>query len=260
MEKKEKEDPYGVFRHDIKNQLMSMEYVTFLKEDGFKVEYMDLILAQLNTIQEKVEGNDFTITDEINAVIGIVNVVKKTTEDEGIKKFLEVIMKSLKTMKAIAKLANACGKISKPKEFVFRQIINEIRSHKMVNIFYDNSLLVFEGGCYFPETVLNLIQNSVYHGGATEIKIRTRKTEKGVSIIIEDNGTGIPASVKGKVFQKGVTTRSTGKGGDGLFFVRQILKSSGILIRETSRKGKGARFEVMVPNNNIRCYKESTPE
>jgi signal transduction histidine kinase len=92
--------------------------------------------------------------------------------------------------------------------------------------------------------MFNLIDNTIQHGEhATKIKISLRE-ENGLAIIVyEDDGEGIPVSMKEKVFGKGVGKNS----GFGLYLSKEILNYSGIDIQETGEEHKGARFEIIVP-------------
>jgi signal transduction histidine kinase len=62
-------------------------------------------------------------------------------------------------------------------------------------------------------------------------------------ILFEDNGVGIPAEDKTKLFTKGFGKNT----GLGLFLSREILAITGITITENGEPGEGARFEIRVP-------------
>ncbi len=95
----------------------------------------------------------------------------------------------------------------------------------------------------------NLMDNVIRHGaGATMVTIQYQDVPDGVTILIDDNGPGIPAADKEKIFER----EYTGKGWSGLFLAREILSITGITIRETGTKGTGARFEIMVPKGQYR--------
>lgn len=67
-------------------------------------------------------------------------------------------------------------------------------------------------------------------------------------ITIEDDGVGISASMKEKIFDRGCGKN----GGFGLFLVREILGITGMSIRETGIPGMGARFDIRVPAGGYR--------
>lgn len=95
----------------------------------------------------------------------------------------------------------------------------------------------------------NLIDNAVQHGGTiSRLTVTTRLQQSGLVIICEDDGIGIPAEHKEKIFRKGWGRNS----GLGLFFSREILISNGITIQENGLPGAGARFEIYVPAGKFR--------
>jgi signal transduction histidine kinase len=96
------------------------------------------------------------------------------------------------------------------------------------------------------ETVFfHLLKNIIRHSiRATELVLRYEEVPEGLVLIIEDNGVGIPVQEKDKIFNY----RYGRDHGFGLFLVREILTNTGITIRETGEPGKGARFEMLVPN------------
>jgi PAS domain S-box-containing protein len=95
----------------------------------------------------------------------------------------------------------------------------------------------------------NLVQNIIRHArGATVIRSGYTITEGGAIIFIEDDGPGIPAEAKERIFGKGAGTG----GAVGLFLSREILSITGISIRETGVPGQGARFEITVPPGSYR--------
>jgi K+-sensing histidine kinase KdpD len=90
----------------------------------------------------------------------------------------------------------------------------------------------------------NLVDNSLRHAEKlTRIRFYYRQDEKGVALICEDNGTGIPQHAKEKIFRREYY-RNTGY---GLFLVTEILSITGLSIQETGEPGKGARFEILIP-------------
>jgi PAS domain S-box-containing protein len=102
----------------------------------------------------------------------------------------------------------------------------------------------------------NLIDNSIRHGDhVTAITIREKKTEEGLDLIIEDNGTGIPPDKKEKIFRREYFKNT----GFGLFLSREILSITNLTIQETGTYGSGARFEIHAPRGKYRVA-TSTPQ
>ncbi len=95
----------------------------------------------------------------------------------------------------------------------------------------------------------NLLDNSVRHGEkVTKVGIRYEESDGGLTIIYEDDGVGISAEEKEKLFQRGRGKHS----GYGLFMVKEILSITGLDIAEVGKPGMGARFEISVPRGRYR--------
>jgi len=100
-----------------------------------------------------------------------------------------------------------------------------------------------------PKVFYNLADNAVRHGErVTHISVRADEGAEGLLVTWEDDGVGVPATEKEKIFGKGYGKHT----GLGLFLVREILSITGIGIRETGIPGKGARFEMVVPEGSFR--------
>jgi PAS domain S-box-containing protein len=101
----------------------------------------------------------------------------------------------------------------------------------------------------------NLFDNANRHGEqVTEIHVNSMFRDGECSIVVEDDGVGVPAADKERIFIRGVGKNT----GLGLFLVREILSITGITIRETGVPGKGARFEIIVPAGACRSGKETS--
>lgn len=92
-----------------------------------------------------------------------------------------------------------------------------------------------------------LIENSIRHARASEIYFDSYITpEQELVLIVGDNGVGIPASEKSKIFEKGFGKNT----GMGLFLAREILNITDITITEEGEPGKGALFKIVVPKDH----------
>lgn len=96
----------------------------------------------------------------------------------------------------------------------------------------------------------NLFDNVERHGQyAHEIQISGSKTSGSYTIVVSDDGIGIPADEREKIFERGYGKYT----GLGLFLIREILGITGITIEEISRPDEGARFEISVPKDKFRA-------
>ena len=93
----------------------------------------------------------------------------------------------------------------------------------------------------------NLVENSLKYGEkTTQIGIRHEDSEEQLKLVYEDDGVGIPADEKPKLFREGY-----GKGtGYGLYLIKKMMEAYGWTIQETGRPGNGAQFTITIPRTN----------
>lgn len=113
--------------------------------------------------------------------------------------------------------------------------------------------------------LLNLINNAFYAvhqknkqlSGNTQLSesysptvtVSTKHLKNAVEIRIRDNGTGIPESLKAKIFQPFFTTKPTGQGtGLGLSLAYDIVtKGHGGTMEVETKEGEGTEFLIKLP-------------
>ena len=99
--------------------------------------------------------------------------------------------------------------------------------------------------------VLNLIENAVRHTPpGTHIRASTSRENGEVTLVVEDDGPGIPPELGDHVFDRFVRSGRDGARGSGLglSIVRAVAQSHGGSVRlEPTSDGHGARFVVRLP-------------
>jgi two-component system, NtrC family, nitrogen regulation sensor histidine kinase NtrY len=103
------------------------------------------------------------------------------------------------------------------------------------------------------QVLLNLVENARDAIGTREdgrIQVSTRRGEANdrVLLVVEDNGPGVPAELKDKVFAPYFTTKQA-KGGTGLglAIVHRIVSDHGGRITISDTPERGARFTIELP-------------
>jgi signal transduction histidine kinase len=104
----------------------------------------------------------------------------------------------------------------------------------------------------------NIVDNALRHGQkVTKIRFTFQETDNGITIFCEDNGVGVPETMKEGIFRREYY-RNTGY---GLFLASEILSITGLSISETGLPDSGARFEIRVPKGMYRSGKKQiSPE
>lgn len=130
---------------------------------------------------------------------------------------------------------------------ITREKENKIFSDISINV-TTGSLEIFADPM-FSKVCYNLLENSLRHGEhVTEIRVSFYESKEGGLLVFEDNGAGVPASEKKRIFNQGIGKNT----GLGLFLTAEILSITGISIQETGEEGKGARFEISIPAEGFR--------
>ena len=196
----------GITRHDIKNQLLAL--------NGF------LEVLRRKTPDPALKGY-FTRITETSARISAMIEFTKEYEKIGVT---APAWQDTRTLVETAAMQAPLGKII---------VKNDLPAGTEV---YADPLVV--------KVIYNLMDNAARYGDTiTSIRFSLQEYNGNQIIICEDDGKGIPADEKERIFERGFGKNT----GLGLALSREILDIAGITIRETGRPGEGARFEIMVP-------------
>ena len=80
------------------------------------------------------------------------------------------------------------------------------------------------------------------------VSVSTKKQDGKVTIIVKDNGNGIPPKVLDKIFQPFFTTKPTGQGtGLGLSLSYDIVKAHGGEIKVETKDEGFTEFFIQLP-------------
>jgi signal transduction histidine kinase len=101
--------------------------------------------------------------------------------------------------------------------------------------------------------LFNLMKNAVQAmepGGTLTVRAKAVEEEEAIEVEVVDNGPGIPAPVRARLFEPFFTTREKGSG-LGLAIVRQSLEKNGGWVRLESIEGEGTTVRVFLPAGRI---------
>lgn len=107
---------------------------------------------------------------------------------------------------------------------------------------------------HLSSVVFNLLDNALKYGGQRpDIRVSLEKTGAALLLVVQDNGPGIEAEYREKVFEKFFRIPTPGhthnvKGhGLGLSYAADVVRSHGGHIRVENAPEGGARFAVQLP-------------
>jgi signal transduction histidine kinase len=102
------------------------------------------------------------------------------------------------------------------------------------------------GGRLLPMVFENIFRNAAEYAGDTpEVDVFLSRQVGLVVIDIIDDGPGIPPDIRGRIFEKGVSTTGSGL---GLYLAKNIIEASnGTITLLHSRDSQGAAFRITLP-------------
>jgi PAS domain S-box-containing protein len=190
------------------------------------------------------------INNQLTILMGYLGHLEKTQPDTSFGEYFKKINTSAERISSMIRFTKEYEEIgvNAPVWQNCRKLVDTAaRQISPGDVVVKNDL--FAGTEVFADPLIvkvfyNLMDNAVRCGGKiTTIRFSSQESEENPVIICEDDGDGVPAHEKEKIFERGFG-RNTGL---GLFLAREILGITGITIRETGKQGEGARFEMEVP-------------
>lgn len=190
------------------------------------------------------------ILNQITILKGYLQLMMKIpVPDPRLKKYLQKEERAVETVRQLIGFTSDYGGIGtlEPRwQDLDMSIARAIQSLDKdgVAITWDTGSVRIYADPLLEKVFFNLTENAIRHGGKiTRISFSCRETGKGLVIVCEDNGIGIPAEEKENIFCRQYYQHT----GLGLSLSRDILSITGLSIRETGTPGAGARFEIIVP-------------
>ncbi|MGD0645684.1 MAG: PAS domain S-box protein [Candidatus Bathyarchaeia archaeon] len=218
----------GLTRHDVRNKLSTVNGYAYLlkKKHGDQAD----IVNDLGKIEE--------------AVCEIVRIF------DFAKMYEQIGAEELTYINVEEKLNEAAALFSE----TIPTIINECHG------------LMVLADSFLRQLFFNFIDNTRKYGKkTTAIRTYYEKAETGeLRLIYEDDGVGIPAEDKLKLFTEGFSTG--GSTGFGLFLIRKMVDVYGWIIQETGEPGKSAKFIMTIPRlgkngkENFQMQQNMTPK
>lgn len=223
--------------------LVSIRNITLLKQ---ATERLEILNNKLKLVSNVVRHD---IRNKITAVSGYTKLAKTTTREHETLEYLqkqeplfEDILQELEFVQDYEKLGSDLPSWQELDTLV-PSFLPFLQKHG-ISLDYPVKGFKIYADPLLDRVFTNLIDNSLRHGGnVKEIRIGAKIQGKNLVVSFEDDGIGIPADQKIRVFEKGIDTNT----GLGLFLVREILGITAITVTETGEPGKGVRFEFLVP-------------
>jgi two-component system phosphate regulon sensor histidine kinase PhoR len=126
-----------------------------------------------------------------------------------------------------------------------------------VNVTHEGDLIMQGDRLHMVSVIFNLLDNALkYSKEDPSIKINLQEKENTVVLTVTDNGIGIAAEYKDKIFEKffriphGDTHNAKGYG-LGLSYAAQVIQKHNGTIEAESQSGIGTKFTITLPKATI---------
>lgn len=233
----------------------------------FKMLSRQITLAQLR--ENLTSFFTHELRSPLQSALSSIEMAEMYSEKKEVNSFLELSRnKVIYINKLIEKLLDI-NKLEKNKvnlimeRFLLRDAISQYLDHyfgrtdKKIEIeaLFSPELSVYGDRVHISNAIGNLIENAVkYSGESVNIKIYAEENSQDITIIVEDNGIGIPPADQKRVFERFYRVNSAehatkGKGfGLGLNYVQWVAITHKGEVRVESEQGIGSKFIFTIRN------------
>ena len=194
-------------------------------EDAIRVANNKLVLLSDITRHD--------IINQMTIISGYLELFRETVHDPVESERVEIMRKSLEVMRLQIEFTRDYQDlgIQKPVwenvQAAFTRASNPFAGR--VSFTCDTGDLEIYTDPLIERVFYNLIDNSLRHGERiTEIWLSSETADPDLILVYHDNGVGVPADQKEKIFKKGFGKHT----GLGMFLIREILSITGMEIRE----------------------------
>lgn len=183
---------------------------------------------------------------------------------EGTERVKNIVL-DLKDFSRMEEAALTSVDLAKEIDTTLNILHNKFKYKITVHKDYEPNMPKIEAyGGQLNQVFMNILDNAAYAVSDKErgdVYIRLRTTNKYAVIEIEDNGKGMDAKTRDKIFNPFFTTKPVGQGsGLGLSISYKVIKNHKGNIEVYSTPGKGTKFIITLPLVMQRENPETTKE
>ena len=227
-------------------------------------------LARLERFRrEFVADVSHEIKTPLTGILGAVDLLGDTAQDEGQRRLLEMVKRESGRLNALAQSVLDLARLEREGEAldlsecdaaeIAAEVVEELRpvaDKAGAELRLDAPCA---GGARLScdarlvrQALSNLVANAIRHSGSPDIVVRVAPGRREVRLEVEDHGSGIPAEHAARVFERfhrvdPSRAAATGGAGLGLAIVRRIARLHGGDATLESAVPSGCRFVLAIP-------------
>lgn len=174
--------------------------------------------------------------------------------NEKVHEFSQSLIQQIDTMSAIASTFSqfATMPTGHPERINIRAVVSralELYTDAPISFDAEADLYAHVDATQLVRIINNLVNNALQACEAVDkpkIEVRISAEDRFVSLVIADNGKGIPDALRDQIFEPTFTTKTSGMG-LGLSMVKSIVENYDGTVQFESITNEGTRFEVRLP-------------
>lgn len=216
---------------------------------------------RMAAIGRLTSGVGHEVKNPINAIVVHLELLRNKLSEESApaQRHLEVIESEIRRLDRVVQ---TLVDFSRPVEVQLREqdlrdVISDVlalsaeeltrRNIWVESVIPDKPVIVNIDSDLIKQAVINVVENGAQampEGG--KLRIRLEEDRKTAVLRITDEGGGIPAEIREKIFDLYFTTKSTGSG-IGLAMTYRILQLHHGAVEVESEEGRGTEFRFRIP-------------
>ncbi len=233
-------------RDEIRGAIITLEDMSNIESSLEKLERASF---QLNVVDRMTF---LEVSNQIQIIRGYVNFIKAMTENEPLQEHLDRIIDSSTMIQERMRFAKDFRNVGiiDPEW----QSISDIISQLAITMDVDEGLLEIKTGNLevladpqLPKAFENIMAATLSDDTVTGIKVGFNIVEGRMRVVYEDDGKGIPDSLKDSIFDV-----PSSLGSNGMYLVKEVMGVTNFNITENGIYGEGTRYEMTVPNTHYR--------
>jgi len=228
--------------HNLKTRMEQQEnYIKRLEEERIKMQGFERLYRVSADLAHELR----------NPLASISASVQFLNEGRTDREFVDILMSETRRLTS---LVNDFLLFSRPADAskedvnlsaVLEMLVEDQKNGKKIILTTAADTIIIANRTFIEIAVNNIIRNAV-EAARTTVKVAVRKSQREISIFIEDDGPGISGEVRDKIFEPFFTTKANGTGLGLAIAYRIITSFGGTVFADTSPLG-GAKFSLLFP-------------
>ncbi|WP_380675103.1 two-component system sensor histidine kinase NtrB [Salinigranum sp. GCM10025319] len=218
-------------------------YGVVSRDTTTRKQYERMLERQNDRLKEFTDILSHDLRSPLSVIDGRLELYRETGETEHLAAIETTTRRMERLVEDLLRVARQGEVVDHPEPTDIGAVLEMAQEGALppsATVEYDPISTVMADSDRLVQLVENLLRNSSDHG-SERVTVRVGPLENG--FYVEDDGPGIPARDRERVFDHGYTSRTDGTG-YGLSVVRSIVGAHGWDVVVTDAVGGGARFEI----------------